>query len=648
MCGIAGFIGPPGRSDQMEAAARAMADTLRHRGPDDAGVWVNGETGVAFGHRRLSIVDLSPAGHQPMISGNGRMVLTYNGEVYNAAEIRRELEALGHAFRGHSDTEVIAEGCAEWGVDALTPKLIGMFAFALWDRQSRTLSLVRDRVGIKPLYWGRFGGTVLFASELKALRAHPLFEDLIDRDAIVSLLRHNYIRGPGSIYEGVAKLAPGHFLHLAADGKTSEQCYWDFEAIARGGVARSGARGDDDPAAILAELDALLRDAVAKRTIADVPLGAFLSGGIDSSTVVALMQAQSTRPVRTFTIGFDEAGYDEAQQAKAVAAHLGTDHTELYVDPGLGRDVIPGLPELFDEPFADASQIPTFLVSHLTRQHVTVALSGDGGDEVFAGYTRYLWADAIWRRLGPLPRGVRGAVAGGLRALPPHTWDRLLSVLPRRLRPPQAGERMHKIADILPQDSIDTVYRALISQWQNPASGVSGGSEPGGILFDEGLAARHPDAIARMQVLDTLTYLPDDILTKVDRASMAVSLEARVPLLDHRVVEFAWSLPRRLHTRNRQGKWLLRQILNKYVPRELVERPKQGFAVPIGAWLRGPLRDWAEHLLDERRLREDGFLQANAIRRLWDEHQSGRRNRQYQLWGPLMFQAWRDHTSGPP
>ena len=643
MCGIAGFKGPPDQRGRMEATARAMADTLLHRGPDDAGVWADGETGVAFGHRRLSIVDLSPAGHQPMVSANGSMVLTYNGEVYNAAEIRSELEELGHAFRGHSDTEVIAEGCAEWGVDALTPRLIGMFAFALWDRQSRTLSLVRDRVGIKPLYWGRFGGTVVFASELKAMRAHPAFEGRIDRDAIVSLLRHNYIRGPGSIYQGVAKLAPGHILRIAADGTASEHCYWDFEAIARNGMAR-----DDDPEAILAELDTLLRDAVAKRTIADVPLGAFLSGGIDSSTVVALMQAQSTRPVRTFTIGFDEAGYDEAQSAKAVAAHLGTDHTELYVDPGLGRDVIPRLPELFDEPFADASQIPTYLVSQLTRNHVTVALSGDGGDEVFAGYTRYLWADAIWQRLQPLPRGVRGAVAIGLRALPPNAWDSLMSVVPRRLRPPQAGERIHKIADILPQDSIDTVYRALISQWQDPARGVVGGSEPGGILFDDGLAARHPDAIARMQVLDTLTYLPDDILTKVDRASMAASLEARVPLLDHRVIEFAWSLPRCLHTRNRQGKWLLRQTLNKYVPRELVERPKQGFAVPIGAWLRGPLRDWAEHLLDERRLREDGFFQADAIRRLWDEHQSGRRNRQYQLWGPLMFQAWHDHSVGTP
>ena len=646
MCGIAGFVGPPDERARLEETARTMADTLLHRGPDDAGVWADGEVGAAFGHRRLSIVDLSAAGHQPMVSANGRMVLTYNGEAYNAAEIRRELEGLGHNFRGHSDTEVIAEGCAEWGVDGLTPRLIGMFAFALWDRESRTLSLVRDRVGIKPLYWGRFGGTVLFASELKAMRAHPAFEDRIDRDAIVSLLRHNYIRGPGSIYQGVAKLAPGHVLRLAADGAASEHCYWDLDAIARNGVADDGMpRTGNDPEAVLAELDALLRDAVAKRMIADVPLGAFLSGGIDSSTVVALMQAQSTRAVRTFTIGFDEAGYDEAQQAKAVAAHLGTDHTELYVNPALARDVIPRLPEWFDEPFADASQIPTYLVSKLTRNHVTVALSGDGGDEVFAGYTRYLWADAIWKRLRRLPHALRRAAAGGVRALPPHAWDSLLGALPPRLRPPQGGERMHKIADILPQDSIDTVYRALISQWQDPACGVTGGTEPGGILFDDGLTARHPDAIARMQVLDTLTYLPDDILTKMDRASMAVSLEARVPLLDHRVIEFAWSLPRGLHTRNRQGKWLLRQILNKYVPRELVERPKQGFAVPIGAWLRGPLRDWAEHLLDERRLREDGFFQADAIRALWDEHLSGRRNRQYQLWGPLMFQAWHDHIS---
>ena len=642
MCGVAGFIDLKRESPRadLESRARKMAATLRHRGPDDSGVWVDETAGVAFGHQRLSIIDLSSAGRQPMPSASGRYILCYNGEVYNADELRAELESLGHAFRGHSDTEVIVEGCAAWGLDVLLPRLIGMFAFALWDRETRTLMLVRDRLGIKPMYWGRTGSTLLFGSELKSLRAHPAFDAGIDRDALVSLLRHNYVRGPHSIYRGIQKLTPGHVATFGETGEAKIEAFWDLAPLAQ--AREKDVRSESET---LEALESLLRDAVKRRMVADVPLGAFLSGGIDSSTVVALMQSQSNRPVRTFTIGFNEAGYDEAKHAKAVAAHLGTDHTELYVDPALGRDVIPRLPELFDEPFADASQIPTYLVSELTRRHVTVALSGDGGDEVFAGYTRYLWADAIWDRLRLLPRGVRQAAAVGLRALSPRTWDSILRVAPARLRPPQAGERIHKIADILPRDSIDSVYRALISQWQDPACAVLGGTEPGGPIWDDRLAETIPDAIARMQYLDTVTYLPDDILTKVDRASMAVGLEARVPLLDHRVVEFAWAMPQEIKTRNRQGKWPLRQILYKYVPKEMVERPKQGFAVPIGEWLRGPLRDWAEDLLAERRLREDGFFQPAPIRRMWKEHLSGRRNRQYQLWGPLMFQAWRAHQA---
>ena len=642
MCGVAGFIDlkrETTRAD-LESLARRMAATLRHRGPDDSGVWVDEQAGVAFGHQRLSIIDLSAAGRQPMPSASGRYVLCYNGEVYNADELRGELESLGHAFRGHSDTEVIVEGCAAWGLDVLLPRLIGMFAFALWDRETRTLTLVRDRLGIKPMYWGRAGSTLLFGSELKSLRAHPAFDAGIDRDALVSLLRHNYVRGPHSIYRGIQKLTPGHVARFDESGGSRIEPFWDLAPLAQ--TREKDVRSDSET---LEALESLLRDAVKRRMVADVPLGAFLSGGIDSSTVVALMQSQSNRPVRTFTIGFNEAGYDEAKHAKAVAAHLGTDHTELYVDANAGRDVIPRLPEWFDEPFADASQIPTYLVSELTRRHVTVALSGDGGDEVFAGYTRYLWADAIWDRLRFLPRGVRQAAAVGLRALSPRTWDSLLRVAPERLRPPQAGERIHKMAGILPRDSIDDVYRALISQWQDPACAVIGGTEPGGPIWDDRLAETIPDPIARMQYLDTITYLPDDILTKVDRASMAVGLEARVPLLDHRVVEFAWAMPQEIKTRNRQGKWPLRQILYKYVPKEMVERPKQGFAVPIGEWLRGPLRDWAEDLLSERRLREDGFFQPAPIRRMWKEHLSGRRNRQYQLWGPLMFQAWRAHQA---
>ncbi len=642
MCGVAGFVDLKQQTAQADLEARAakMAATLRHRGPDDAGVWADEQAGVAFGHQRLSIIDLSAAGHQPMISASGRYVLCYNGEVYNADELRGELEAAGHAFRGHSDTEVIAEGCAAWGLESLLPRLIGMFALALWDREERTLSLARDRLGIKPMYWGHAGDTLLFASELKGLRAHPTFSADIDRDALVSLLRHNYVRGPHSIYRGIHKLAPGHVARFGRGHEVKVEPFWDLAQLAQAPPDNPESETD-----MLDALESLLRDAVKRRMVADVPLGAFLSGGIDSSIVVALMQSQSDRPVRTFTIGFDEAGYDEAKHAKAVAAHLGTDHTELYVDSSLGREVIPRLPEWFDEPFADASQIPTYLVSELTRRHVTVALSGDGGDEIFAGYTRYLWADSLWDRLRLLPRGVRRGIAAGLRVLPPRAWDSVFRLAPERLRPPQTGERIHKLADVLPRDSIDGVYRALISQWQDPACAVIGGVEPGGLIWDDSLAERIPDPIARMQFLDTVTYLPDDILTKVDRASMAVSLEARVPLLDHRVVEFAWRMPQAIKTRDRQGKWPLRQILYKYVPKEMVERPKQGFAVPIGDWLRGPLREWAENLLAEKRLREDGYFRPAPLRRLWTEHLSGRRNRQYQLWGPLMFQAWRDHQA---
>ena len=461
MCGVTGFVDlkrETTRAD-LESLARNMAATLRHRGPDDSGVWVDESVGVALGHQRLSIIDLSAAGHQPMVSASGRYVLCYNGEVYNADELRSELEPLGHTFRGHSDTEVIVEGCAAWGLDAVLPRLIGMFALALWDRENRVLTLARDRLGIKPMYWGQAGSTLLFGSELKSLRAHPAFDAGIDRDALVSLLRHNYVRGPHSIYRGIKKLAPGHVATFGETGEAKIEPFWDLAPL-----AEAPAKDLGNEAETLQALETLLRDAVKRRMVADVPLGAFLSGGIDSSTVVALMQSQSDRPVRTFTIGFNEAGYDEAKHAKAVAAHLGTDHTELYVDPALGRDVIPRLPEWFDEPFADASQIPTFLVSELTRRHVTVALSGDGGDEVFAGYTRYLWADAIWDRLRLLPRGARRGAAAGLRALSPRTWDSLLRLAPARLRPPQAGERIHKMADILPRDSIDNVYRSLISQ----------------------------------------------------------------------------------------------------------------------------------------------------------------------------------------
>jgi asparagine synthase (glutamine-hydrolysing) len=641
MCGIAGFLdlkrATPG--ERLEVLARAMADSMLHRGPDAGGVFVHPEAGLAISHRRLSIVDLSPAGAQPMTSADGRFVIVYNGEIYTGDELRRDLAPRGIAFRGHSDTEAILEGCAAWGVDAVLPRLIGMFAFALWDKQTRTLTLVRDRLGIKPVYWGRCGDTILFGSELKSLRAHPAFSGTTDPDAVASFLRFSYVPAPYSIYRNIYKLAPGHTLTIDAGGNTTLKSFWNLTEITAAGQANPDRRSRED---ILAELEPLMHDAVSRRMIADVPLGAFLSGGIDSSLVVALMQKQSARPVRTFTIGFHQKGYNEAEHAKKVAQHLGTEHTELYVDPAHAQSVIPRLPEWYDEPFADSSQIPTFLVSEMTRKHVTVALSGDGGDEIFAGYTRYLWAQSAWRWTAPMPQLLRQGLANTIRLLPPHWWEALGKLSPRRI--PQVGERIHKVADVLPQPSLDLVYRSLVSQWQNPQSGVAGGQELASIVDDPALARLVPDPIQRMQMLDMLTYLPDDILTKVDRASMAVSLEARVPLLDHRIVEFAARVPTAVKMTNGQGKWLMRQILYKHVPRELIERPKQGFGIPVGAWLRGPLRAWGEDLLDPVRLRQDGYFQPEAIRQMWDEHQSGRRNRQYQLWGPLMFQAWLRHT----
>ena len=641
MCGIAGMVDwrAATSADALRSIADDMIETVRHRGPDAGDVWVEAEGGVALGQRRLAIIDLSPGGAQPMHSADRRFVITFNGEIYNYRDIRRELQAAGHSMRSDSDTEVLLEACALWGVEAAIERAIGMFAFALWDRKTRSLTLARDRLGIKPLYYAASPERILFASQLKAFRPAPHWKPTIDEDAVVGYLRHAYIAQPRTIYREAEKLAPGHILTLRGGSTPSPKCFWDLR-----GIAVAGQRRNDpvpDPREAADRLDALLRDSVKLRMIADVPLGAFLSGGIDSSTVVALMQAQSTRAVKTFSIGFHESGYDEAQCAKQVAAHLGTDHTEFYVEPRHALDVIPHLADWFDEPFADPSQIPTYLVSELTRKHVTVALSGDGGDELFAGYNRYVWAERLARAVNLVPRPLRGASAAALRALAPQTWNRLFGFVPAAWRPALPGDKLHKITTLLDNPQPDAIYRRLVSQWEHPEEVAAAGREPRGPMWDPTIARDFHDLVPRMQFLDMITYLPDDILTKVDRATMAVGLEGRVPLLDHRVVAYSWSLPLEFKLRGGRSKWLLRQVLDRYVPRSLIDRPKMGFGVPIDAWLRGPLREWAESLLAPARLASDGFVRVEPVRRAWREHLEGSRNWQYPLWTVLMLQAWR-------
>jgi len=651
MCGIAGFWergGAVNVAHQLKIARR-MGEAIRYRGPDDAGAWADPDAGLALSHRRLSILDLSPAGHQPMHSPCGRYVLVYNGEIYNHMELRRDLEAEGGQFpwRGHSDTETLLAALGHWGLQQALERLNGMFAFALWDNQSRSLSLARDRMGEKPLYYGRSGGALLFGSELKALAVHPQWRGEVDRDALALFMRHSYVPAPWSIYRGIAKLPPGHYVVVrnGGEGVGEPQCYWDLGLQAQRGIAGAG-EGEGESGALLDELDNLLRDAVALRMRADVPLGVFLSGGYDSSTVAALMQAQSMRPVRTFSIGFHEHGYNEAAHASAVASRLGTEHTELYVTPEQAREVIPHLPGIYDEPFADSSQIPTFLVSQLARRHVTVCLSGDGGDELFYGYHRYFNAERDWNRLRRIPAPLRRLASQGLSRLPGHRLEQFMAALPARLRIPHLSDRLPRQAAYLGHASGEALYQSRVSHAVHPESLVLGARQTGTLLSRPDLLPRLPGLRERMLYMDMMTFLPDDILAKVDRASMAVSLEVRVPLLDHRVVELSWRFPAALKFRDGQGKWPLRQVLYRYVPRELVDRPKMGFGVPLGHWLRGPLRDWAESLLDEGRLRREGFLDPAPIRGMWLAHLSGKRQWQHHLWDVLMFQAWLEHHGG--
>ncbi len=639
MCGLAGAFTEQSSVDgESRHRAEAMGAVLRHRGPDDCGVWSDHSGRVTLAHRRLAILDLSPEGHQPMVSPSGRYTIVYNGEIYNHAAMRRELTDV--RWRGHSDTETMLAAIERWGLKSAVSRFVGMFAFALWDHDEEALWLVRDRVGIKPLYYGFTPCGLLFASELSAFRAHPAFQGEIDRDALHLLLRYNTIPAPHTVYRNVFKVGAGTMLCFRGPRRDclEETTYWSASAVAAEGQRQ---QFEGSPAEAVDRLETLLREAVGLRMLSDVPLGAFLSGGVDSSLVVALMQAQSDQPVRTFSIGTPDSGFDEAPYARAVAAHLGTNHVELYVTASDALEVVPRLAAICDEPFADSSQIPTFLVSELARRSVTVALSGDGGDELFAGYNRHVWAQRVWRAIRPVPHALRGVMARGLTAVAPATWDRWFNlagpVLPKAARQRMPGYKLHKLAVGLAAESPLDLYRRLASQWSDPALLVRGGQEP---ITCANEALSHADFPSQMMLLDLQRYLPDDILMKVDRASMAVSLEVRVPILDHRVVEFAWRLPLSLKLRDGQSKWVLRQVLDRYVPRELIERPKSGFGIPLGAWLRGPLRDWAEALLDERRLREEGYFHPAPIRAAWQAHLAGTHSWEYQLWTVLMFQSW--------
>lgn len=647
MCGITGFwdFGATPNVGRMCDVITKMTNAMYRRGPDSGGAWIDPKIGLALGHRRLAIRDLSVTGHQPMTTPCGHYVITYNGEVYNAEELREELRRdHGITFRGTSDTEVILHGCACWGVENTVKRLIGMFAFAFWDGRERKLTLVRDRLGIKPLYWGKFGDLFLFGSELKPLCQHPDLPKNINRDAVAELMRCCYIPAPLSIYEGIEKLRPGHFLEIDTKGRIKETCFWDARRVMNEGGANRFAADDQE---LIDELDRLLRDSVKRRMVSDVPLGAFLSGGIDSSLVVALMQSQSGRPIRTFSIGFNESEYNEAHHAKAVARHLGTSHTEEYMTPRQAWEIIPKMAEFYDEPFADSSQLPTYLLSMITRKHVTVSLSGDGGDELFAGYGRYFnFLEKF--PTGACPAWKRTIARCVARLLTPDQWDRVVALIPRQYRPAKFGERLHGFAGRSELAS-SALYRQIgLSHWPCPVKLVKGAREVSSIFDDRSLEKEVPDMMERMQFLDSVSYLPDDILVKVDRASMAVSLEARVPLLDHRVYAFTWRLPGDLRVRNGQGKWILRQVLSKYVPRELMERPKMGFGVPIDHWLRGPLRDWAEELLAPDRLKRQGYLVPEIIEPIWKKHLCGDGDYHYWLWDVLMFQCWLAGKDLPP
>ncbi|GEP43766.1 asparagine synthase (glutamine-hydrolyzing) [Brevifollis gellanilyticus] len=649
MCGIAGYFTPPrARSlDQLTAGVTRMTDAIVHRGPDDSGAWVDVENGIALGHRRLSILDLSPLGHQPMTSADGRFVMVFNGEIYNFQQLRAELEKHGHTWRGHSDTEIMLAAFRQWGIFEATKRFNGMFAFAVWDRDERTLTLGRDRLGEKPLYYGWQGDTFVFASELKAVRAMPGFDATINRDAICALLRFNYIPDPWCIYEGMHKLPPAALITLKAPSdKPVPQLYWNLRQVIEHGYDHPFAGTEKEA---IDTFESLLKEAVGMRMVADVPIGAFLSGGVDSSLIVAMMQAQSSRPVRTFTIGFDVPEYNEAEFAKEVAAHLKTDHTEMYMTGQNALDTIPLMPGMYDEPFSDYSQIPTYLVSKMARQHVTVSLSGDAGDELFGGYERYFVGRNLWNKFAWMPPALKKLTASALTMFSPDSLNAMGAVfrpvLPLRVRHGPFGDKLHKLAEVVAAPGMESLYLTLMSHWKKPEQLVINGRDRDSSITDQTGWPRVSDFTHRMMHLDMETYLPGDILTKVDRAAMSVSLESRIPLLDTNLIEFAWTIPFSMKVRGGKGKWLMRETLYRHVPKRLIDRPKRGFGVPLEHWLRGELRDWAEDLLSESRLKREGYFNPAPIGKKWQEHVDGTRNWHFYLWDVLMFQAWLNENS---
>jgi asparagine synthase (glutamine-hydrolysing) len=655
MCGITGIFGNL-RKDELARSIHKMSATLTHRGPDDAGTWIDEESGIAFGHQRLSIVDLSSAGHQPMVSPCGRFSVTFNGEIYNHLQLREKLSNSKYkqSWKGHSDTETLVSAFSQWGIEKTLDQLVGMFSIAVWDLKNKKLYLIRDRFGEKPLYYGWSNGVFLFGSELKALRSYKGFNNTIDRNVLSLYMQYMYVPSPYSIFKDVYKLDPGCILEIDDSGRAQPPkqitssvfdakgvCIKQWYSLSE--VAKSSQNNlIEDEGEAIELLEKTLLESVQSQLISDVPLGAFLSGGIDSSTIVALMSKACNHPVKTFTIGFEESAFNEAIYAKEVAKHLGTDHHELYVTARNAFEVIPSLASLYDEPFADSSQIPTYLVSKLARQHVTVSLSGDAGDELFGGYNRYLWGERVWSKLKWMPPIMRQTLGTVIQKLPTSTWDVAGHLLPNKYRVASMGDKAHRMSYRLKTvNSLDDMYRSLVTEGFNADSLVySDNCILKTKLDNPNIILGIDDSEHRMMLWDTLTYLPDDILTKVDRAAMNVSLETRIPFLDHRVAELAWRLPLNMKIKNGEGKWPIRQVLYNYVPKELIERPKAGFAVPVGQWLREPLYEWANDLLDESRIRKEGYFNPELVKNIWSQHLNKNYDWTPQLWAILMFQSW--------